>query len=387
MKNSLKKITTLGFAFLLAVGAGIGLASKKSVEVKESKADSECNVYWALPDNVVTSGNSFKCNVKRGNDDWQTVDMTRDGSYKYHKKQVFKATFTEKWGGLDVLQFQCYSSGAYSWQDEVFTSWTTKSVFDGKIFENGSSGWHTYQHDTELTSFDIYIDCHQNDWSSIYAYSYENYQDSEYKDLGDYWATQLNNDPNLRFGSDTHKLEKITVKAYYGENAHIMFHNQDDSNKCDIKGLENNMIVYHNGSEWTKTTDSKSEAAVFVFGLNKERLAVPSSGSIKQYSICGLSALKWVSAYDSLSSDAKTIVNESSIYTYKDASSTGADTRVSYSDIIAQLRIMNNGTNSTDMILGNISDNTQTITCVTIISIISILGCVGFFFYRKKKLF
>ena len=140
---------------------------------------------------------------------------------------------------------------------------------------------------------------------------------------------------------------------------------------------------WHNGSAWTKDA-TRGQAAAFVYDLNSTRLGVTASGNVKAFSICGLTPSTWVNRYNALSSTAKSYVDSATMYTYKNQSSSGADTTVTFAEVMSQLSSMVSGNNSSKLLSQNlIEDNNLWI--IIIISLLSVSAIGGFFFIKKRQ--
>ena len=131
----------LGLSLAMGLGAVAALGANR--EVKKVKADADRTVYCAI-DTTTLGTYTLKLNVKVANDDWrQSTMVDLEDTTTYSGKQVFKATFTEIWGGVDVMQFQLYDGSTWKDQKEPFSTWTTSDVFDGMLFKYDEETWHS----------------------------------------------------------------------------------------------------------------------------------------------------------------------------------------------------------------------------------------------------
>lgn len=79
---------------------------------------------------------------------WHLATMTKL-SKTYKGTPIYTGLMYDKYGGLDVLQFQRYSGG--EWKDQVvaISSWTKPDVWSGKMYVSG--GWRNYAYDVHIT--------------------------------------------------------------------------------------------------------------------------------------------------------------------------------------------------------------------------------------------
>ena len=209
-----------------------------------------------------------------------------------------------------------------------------------------------------------------------------------YDDICDYyggWPGYYTgfSDSNLKFNGG--KIQKFSFPIISGKNTKFIY-NDNGSHQSDSLTPTNNAYYWHNGSAWVAETGDRASAAAFVWDLNEARLAVSAGGGVKDYSICGLTPSTWVSRYNALSSTARGYVDSATIYTYKNSSSSGADTTVTFSEVMGQLSSMLNGSNSSKLLgQGLTGENSATIAIIVIISMVSAGAIGGYFFIRKRK--
>ncbi len=132
-----KILTTLTLLLSLCVGQMWG--------------DTNRVVYCAISD--ATKGSyTLMVNANIGdNNTWRQYTMTVVSGKTFNGKKVYTATVSEKYGGVDALQFQLYSGDTWQGQKEPISSWTTYSSWAGKIceYEAGTNGTiYTYTPDT-----------------------------------------------------------------------------------------------------------------------------------------------------------------------------------------------------------------------------------------------
>ncbi len=103
-----------------------------------------------------TDGNVIKANVKCGDNYWQLVSMSADGTKTYNGFDIYKAEFVSIYGGVKLIQFQLFNGSTYKGKYEYTpsNSWADNSVFSGKIYEgyaDNAHKWSTYNYDVTLT--------------------------------------------------------------------------------------------------------------------------------------------------------------------------------------------------------------------------------------------
>lgn len=86
-----------------------------------------------------------------GPGDWLGPETMEKQSGTFNGKDVYKATFTDKYDGLGTLQFQLYDGDTWKSQEQPFSSWTSASVYNGKVWEKGGSSWKEYSLDPVFT--------------------------------------------------------------------------------------------------------------------------------------------------------------------------------------------------------------------------------------------
>ena len=138
----------------------------------DSNVSSYCN-----DDGSVKSGYTLRANYKVGtnnNDAWYYVNMTVD-SGTYNGKKVYKASFTDSYNGLGVLQFQIYEGGTYKAQHEVFNTWNAVGNYNGMLY-NGSA-WADYKKVYDAVASDAIKN--RSDLYTINTTFYDYYTDKE----------------------------------------------------------------------------------------------------------------------------------------------------------------------------------------------------------------
>lgn len=133
-----KKLLGLGVC-ALALGVVAGAVSARSAI--EADAATKTTVYLAISD-AARNGYTVKLNVnyKGDGDDWHSFTMADTGK-TVDSVPVYSATFTDAYDGLGCLQFQLYDGDTWKEQDEVISSWTGASTYNGKLHVYKGSGW------------------------------------------------------------------------------------------------------------------------------------------------------------------------------------------------------------------------------------------------------
>lgn len=146
-------VALAGATMVLGVGAAIsaGVAQQEN-EVLETKATTECTVYYALSEST-RNGYTVKVNANIGdNNTWKQSNMTDTGK-TFQGMKIWSGTFTAKYDGVDALQFQLYDGSTYKSQQQPYGSWTTAATFNGKLYVH-NKGWTTYVYDSKTIYFD-----------------------------------------------------------------------------------------------------------------------------------------------------------------------------------------------------------------------------------------
>ena len=146
-----------------------------------------------------------------------------------------------------------------------------------------------------------------------------------------------------------------------------------------------------NGKAVLQANANLGLAADFIVRVEAVRNAVTASGSIKQYSVCGIDAQKaadFYTEYSGMVSGVKSLVDDTTITTYKRNGETGNET-VSYDVVMEQLRDIavkaGKLSNSSSIVLPFENNANNTAIIIVVVSTISLLGLAGFFFIKRKK--
>lgn len=315
--------------------------------------------------------------------DWN--DKTAYGTY-----HMYKVHITDNGSTSDqyfVTEWNAYAAPAPKGKTGyAFTGWysdsTYQTPFNGIAQGAGTGDINIYAKYEATSTVDLYVDAY--DWPDLYVYTYEVVGNVKQEFNGTYPGTKVTiTDTWLQFNGGM--LMKVSVPYYNLANAKFIFNaNTHDGQKSGDMTPVANAYYWYNGSAWASDSAHYASAAAYVYEFNVARLAVPSSEKVKQYSICGLNAKTWVDRYNNnLTSTAQGYVNSASIWTYKDKESTGADTRVTFAEILVTLNSRYALYNNANLFGGDDS-STSTITIVAVF-ILSAVGITTFFVFQKKK--
>ena len=96
----------------------------------------------------IDSKYTVKLNLHYGSNDsdkWEYVDVTKS-SDTFGGKSVYFSEFTDMYNGLAEMQIQIYDGETQKKLVKPITTWTEPSVYNGKVYDDGS--WKTYTPDT-----------------------------------------------------------------------------------------------------------------------------------------------------------------------------------------------------------------------------------------------
>jgi len=218
-------------------------------------------------------------------------------------------------------------------------------------------------------------------WTGCYAYTFGGKQG-----LGAFPGTQT----TLATHGAAYQGSGIYKVLFYGDanDTEIIFNNGTGGTKgttqtYDLSLTEN--MFYKLVDTSTGDADRGLGAAV-VYDINAARKAVTASSPILAESICGISkatATTLVGEYDALNSTAKSYVDAATDYVY-DYTDTSKSTTVSFTAIIAQLRLI--AASSTSPAAGITLDNNTTPVLVMVISLgVAALAAGGLWMSRRKE--
>ena len=145
----------------------------------------------------------------------------------------------------------------------------------------------------------------------------------------------------------------------------------------------------NNGSAYYLTGEDVNAGAAIALIETEEsiRNSIPASGSIMQYSICGINqttAQELVESYNDLSPTARDYVNASTTFTYK-GDGTDAQDNISFAAIFNQLSKIASGGSKSPLLNLSFMGNDSGILVVVIVSALGILGIGAYYFFKKSK--
>lgn len=240
----------------------------------DSNVSSYCN-----DDGSVKSGYTLRANYKVGtnnNDAWYYVNMTVD-SGTYNGKKVYKASFTDSYNGLGVLQFQIYEGGTYKAQHEVFNTWNAVANYNGMLY-NGSA-WVDYKKVYDAVASDAIKN--RSDLYTINTTFYDYYTDKEVTSgwrKSDYVNSHGDWEPYTKLNkalADYAKAYNVKRPLYFGN-----FFDKED----DYKGASGSDLV--NFSNWVNNSSRLGGYNYSIVGLTGKTLT-GTDKKINYYSSTG----------------------------------------------------------------------------------------------------
>ena len=143
-------LMTFGLAAVLGLGIGAGLGANKEVKQAIASGGNEEThlLYVAIATSTVESElySDFNLRVNSQIGDggtWRQTNMSRTtDTTTYTGKTVFVGTYTEKYGGVDKLQFQIYDGDTWKSEKEPISSWDTTNR-TGYLFDYEDEAWIT----------------------------------------------------------------------------------------------------------------------------------------------------------------------------------------------------------------------------------------------------
>lgn len=240
----------------------------------DSNVSSYCN-----DDGSVKSGYTLRANYKVGtnnNDAWYYVNMTVD-SGTYNGKKVYKASFTDSYNGLGVLQFQIYEGGTYKAQHEVFNTWNAVANYNGMLY-NGSA-WVDYKKVYDAVASDAIKN--NSNLYTINTTFYDYYTDNEVKNG---WRKYSQIDSNKGTSYESHGKNKAgqadpytmlnTALANYAEKKGVLrplyfgvLYNYNDGTTKDAHGAK-----FYNYSDWVNNSSRLPSYTYSIVGLTGRTL-------------------------------------------------------------------------------------------------------------------
>ena len=103
-----------------------------------SFAATETTVFYSAPEATIgTYTVKLNVNFKGDGDDWSQMTMTKTKRLN-GEDPVYSATFTDKYDGVGVMQFQLYDGATWKSQDVAISSWTSVSTYNGKMIAHAN---------------------------------------------------------------------------------------------------------------------------------------------------------------------------------------------------------------------------------------------------------
>lgn len=277
-----------------AVGANFDDSEKVAANADDSVGGTATTIYFtpSLDSNVssycngdgsVKSGYTLRANYKVGtnnNDAWYYVNMTVD-SGTYNGKKVYKASFTDSYNGLGVLQFQIYEGGTYKAQHEVFNTWNAVANYNGKLY-NGYV-WVDYGVPAKKVYDAVASNKIKND-NTLYTINttfYDYYTDNE---VNNGWRKYSQIDSNNGTSYESHGKNGVgradpytklnTALANYAEEKGVLrplyfgvLFNYNDGTTKDDHGAK-----FYNYSDWVNNSSRLPSYTYSIVGLTGRTL-------------------------------------------------------------------------------------------------------------------
>ncbi len=279
-----------------AVGANSDGSEAVAANADDSVGGTDTTIYFSPSSDNITknycdstgalnSGYTLKANYnKKGNgSDWGNTIMTLD-SGTYNGKKVYKASFTDSYNGLGVLQFQIYQDSTWKCESKPISTWTAVTVYNGKLY-NGTA-WVAYSGGG--TPGNVYNAVASSDIksnSNLYTINttfYDYYTDTE---VANGWRTSTYQNSHGDWEPYT-KLNKALAdyaKAYNVKRP-LYFGNFFDKND-DYKGASGSDLV--NFSNWVNNSSRLGGYNKSVVGLSGRTL---TNNKIRYYNNDGTDA-------------------------------------------------------------------------------------------------
>mgnify|MGYP004519647581 CR=1 FL=1 len=161
MKEKIKRISSSTWALLLALMMVVSSFSVLAATTNVNKtgatktkvyfvpaSQSDFSSYLNSSKTDIDSKYTVKLNLHYGSNDsdkWEYVDVTKS-SDTFGGNSVYFSEFTDMYNGLAEMQIQIYEGETQIKLVKPITTWTEPSVYNGKVYDDGS--WKTYTPDT-----------------------------------------------------------------------------------------------------------------------------------------------------------------------------------------------------------------------------------------------
>ena len=223
----MKKLQHIFLTLILLTTLGVGNAW----------AGTSTTVYYAVPAGTVGCYTvKLNVNYKGDGDDWHTFTMTKTGNTK-NGNVVYSCTYTDAYNGVGTMQFQLYNGSSFVSQQQPYSSWTSVSTYNGKVYVH-NTGWQTASWDA---SYKVYF-VDSNDWgATIKAHAY-----NSGCDYNAAWGGANMTSTEKKYNG--HNIYSITLDKRY---ANVVFNcNSDDGKKTGDLTCYSNASKMYNGSSW-----------------------------------------------------------------------------------------------------------------------------------------
>lgn len=254
---------------------------------------------------ALKSGYTLKANYNKKGDgsDWGNTIMTLD-SGTYNGKKVYKASFTDSYNGLGVLQFQIYQDSTWKCESKPISRWTYVTEYNGKLY-NGSA-W-VYYSGTDVPAKKVYDAVASNkikNDNTLYTINttfYDYYTDNE---VNNGWRKYSQIDSNNGTSYESHgknkagqadpytmlnnalsnyaKTNGVKRPLYFG-----VFYNVDDSTDTEPSRVDGFGASMFNFSNWVNNSSRLGGYNNSVVGLSGRTL---TNNKIRYYNNDGTNA-------------------------------------------------------------------------------------------------
>ena len=375
----------VGIIATSAVAVGIScFASISSSKFTNTPANAvtDATVYYACPSDLADEVWAHIHYGTNSGDPWERNNATKTGDF-INSWPIYSVSFTDKWDGIATIKFEKKKNGSQTGEEtKIYETWTKPEIYNGKYFLNGTNqifeGWKT-----------VYLKVWTN-WNNPSLYVWQgNGSSGDVKAFGDWPGLSLTNvDTGARFNDA--KLYKADIPYFNGNGNYkdikFIYHDKGDggnNQSNDLIATASNLYYQHTQETgWVGDADL-GKAADFMYGFNEARMNVQADSTVRNYSICGLDASKWVSDYNNLdiSDSAKTILDNSTINTYTNYNNTTLK-NFTISEMMSYLTtLIPSGNESRHF---DPSTGSDTTTIIAASSLLAVLG-ISFALISKKK--
>lgn len=283
-------------------------------------------------------------------------------------------------GGGDYFDFLSYS-GADSGTVSLYLS-----------NSNGNVGliWLSLESDSY-----IYYFTGSSSATTHYIYSFTDETVSHEEQFGAFPGTQITSIPGVQevqgvvqFQDKNQKVYKIPYNAGFFKDDHFIINIGSDADKSANLALVNHSSYYYNDAAESHN-DVAAQCFELILDVEATRNAVKAAGSIKDYSICGVSqedAATLLARYAAFSKENReTYIDSSKTYTYK-VDKTEGEELVSFYDIFRELaRIADQPFPSTGVI--GYGEQTTAVSMVIVVAAVTvaIIAAGSVLILRRRK--